>query len=277
MTVAPQGTPVREALSVYQENRRNCTHDDVVSMQGRNPISLIKLGLLTNHGTCLLDLLKDKLQTFKTASNQTLTEQAEAARDAISMWRLENGKSLLQGMTDLRQLFTAAEAHGNPIPNDATQCLRFRKGLQKGIYSQISTDVNKRRKDFFNNHHSGNWTDTLAEFVQLIQDDENFAKLGRDNTKPEQESTGDDDAGGKTERKSRSQRRKEYRKKKGAENEEAALSNNTQTDEGTKSGTTCCGKNGHSRNKCFYRDSVETLNQKANASMGRWVPRRFEL
>ena len=272
LTVAPQGTPVREALSVYQENRRNCTHDDVVSMQGRNPISLIKLGLLTNHGTCLLDLVKDKLQTFKTASKQTLTEQAEAARDAISMWSLENGKSLLQGMTDLRQLFTAAGAHGNPIPNDATQCLRFKKGLEKGMYSKISNDVYKRRKDFFNNHHSGNWTDTLAEFVQLIQDDEDFAKL-----KPEQESTGDNDAGGKTERKSRSQRRKEYRKKKAAENEEAALSNNTQTDEGTKSGTTCCGKNGHSRNKCFYRDSVETLIQKANASMGRWVPRRFEL
>ena len=219
-------------MSVYQENRRNCTHDDVVSMQGRNPISLIKLGLLTNHGTCLLDLLKDKLQTFKTASNQTLTEQAEAARDAISMWRLENGKSLLQGMTDLRQLFTAAGAHGNPIPNDATQCLRFKKGLEKGMYSKIFNDVYKRRKNFFNNHHSGNWTDTLAEFVQLIQDDEDFAKL-----KPEQESTGDNDAGGKTERKSRSQRRKEYRKKKAAENEEAALSNNTQTDEGTKSGT----------------------------------------
>ena len=194
-----------------------------------------------------------------------------------------NLKSLSVDLCDTKKsvlglaVFLLLLAHGNPIPNDATQCLRFRKGLQKGIYSQISTDVNKRRKDFFNNHHSGNWTDTLAEFVQLIQDDENFAKLGRDNTKPEQESTGDDDAGGKTERKSRSQRRKEYRKKKAAENEEAALSNNTQTDEGTKSGTTCCGKNGHSRNKCFYRDSVETLIQKANASMGRWVPRRFEL
>ena len=154
-----------------------------------------------------------------------------------------NLKSLSVDLCDTKKsvlglaVFLLLLAHGNPIPNDATQCLRFKKGLEKGMYSKISNDVYKRRKDFFNNHHSGNWTDTLAEFVQLIQDDENFAKLGRDNTKPEQESTGDDDAGGKTERKSRSQRRKEYRKKKGAENEEAALSNNTQTDEGTKSGT----------------------------------------
>ena len=162
-------------------------------------------------------------------------------------------------------------------------CIRdsFKKGLEKGIYGKISTDVYKRRKDFFNNHHSGNWTDTLAEFVQLIQDDEDFAKL-----KPEQESTGDNDAGGKTDHKSRSQRRKEYRKKKAAENEEAALSNNTQTDEGQKSGTPCgiCNRVGHSRDKCFYKSSVDTmikhsnsLNQKANASVGRWVPKRFEV
>ena len=268
-TVAPQGTPVYEALSEFREHLRE---SNVASLQGRNPISLIKLGLLTNHGTCLLDLVQDKLRTFKTGSKQTVIEQAEIARDAISQWTLENGKSLLQGTTDLRQLFTSAEAHGIPIPDDATQCFRFKKGLEKGIYGKISTDVYKRRKDFFNNHHNGNWTDTLAQFARHIRDDDDFIKL-----KPAQESTGDNDAGGKTDRKSRSQRRKEYRKKKAAENEEAALSNNTQTDEGTKSGTTCCGKNGHSRNKCFYRDSVETLIQKANASMGRWVPRRFEL
>ena len=268
-TVAPQGTPVSEALSEFREHLRE---SNVASLQGRNPISLIKLGLLTNHGTCLLDLVQDKLRTFKTGSKQTVTEQAEIARDAISFWTLEDGKTLLQGLTALRQLFTSAEAHGIPIPDDATQCFRFKKGLEKGIYGKISTDVYKRRKDFFNNHHNGNWTDTLSQFVQLIEDDDDFIKL-----KPALESTGDNDAGGKTDHKSRSQRRKEYRKKKGAENEEAALSNNTQTDEGTKSGTTCCGKNGHSRNKCFYRDSVETLIQKANASMGRWVPRRFEL
>ena len=132
-----------------------------------------------------------------------MTEQAEIARDAISFWTLENGKTLLQGTTDLRQLFTSAEAHGIPIPDDATQCFRFKKGLEKGIYGKISTDVYKRRKDFFNNHHKGNWTDTLAEFVQLIQDDDDFIKL-----KPAQESTGDNDAGGKTDHKSRSQRRK---------------------------------------------------------------------
>ena len=137
-TVAPQGTPVYEALGEFREHLRE---SNVASLQGRNPISLIKLGLLTNHGTCLLDLVKDKLQTFKTASNQTLTEQAEAARDAISMWSLENGKSLLQGMTDLRQLFTSAEAHGIPIPDHATQCFRFKKGLEKGIYGKFSTDV----------------------------------------------------------------------------------------------------------------------------------------
>ena len=268
-TVAPQGTPVSEALSEFREHLRE---SNVASLQGRNPISLIKLGLLTNHGTCLLDLVQDKLRTFKTGSKQSVTEQAEIARDAISFWTLENGKTLLQGLTDLRQLFTSAEAHGIPIPDDATQCFRFKKGLEKGIYGKISTDVYKRRKDFFNNHHNGNWTDTLSVFARHIRDDDDFIKL-----KPAQESTGDNDAGGKTDHKSRSQRRKEYRKKKAAENEEAALSNNTQTDEGTKSGTTCCGKNGHSRNKCFYRDSVETLIQKANASMGRWVPRRFEL
>ena len=252
-TVAPQGTPVYEALSEFREHLRE---SNVASLQGRNPISLIKLGLLTNHGTCLLDLVQDKLRTFKTGSKQTVTEQAEIARDAISFWTLENGKTLLQGLTDLRQLFTSAEAHGIPIPDDATQCFRFKKGLEKGIYGKISTDVYKRRKDFFNNHHKGNWTDTLAEFVQLIQDDEDFAKL-----KPAQESTGDNDAGGKTDRKSRSQRRKEYRKKKAAENEEAALSNNTQTDEGQKSGTPCgiCNRVGHSRDKCFYKNSVETM------------------
>ena len=73
--------------------------------------------------------------------------------------------------------------------------------------------------------------------------------------------TGDNDAGGKTDRKSRSQRRKEYKKKKAAEHEEAALSNNTQTDEGQKSGTPCgiCNRVGHSRDKCFYKNSVETM------------------
>ena len=146
LTVAPQGPPVCEALSEFREHLRS---HNAASLHGRNPISLIKLGLLTNHGTCLLDLVNYKLQTFKTATNQTLTEQAETARDAISTWKHENGKSLLQGMTDLRQLFTAAEAHGNPIPNDATQCYRFKKGLEKGIYSKISNDVYKRRKDFF--------------------------------------------------------------------------------------------------------------------------------
>ena len=238
-TVAPQGTPVYEALSEFREHLRE---SNVASLQGRNPISLIKLGLLTNHGTCLLDLVQDKLRTFKTGSKQTVTEQAEIARDAISFWTLENGKTLLQGLTALRQLFTSAEAHGIPIPDDATQCFRFKKGLEKGIYGKISTDVYKRRKDVFNNHHNGNWTDTLAEFVQLIQDDEDFAKL-----KPEQESTGDNDAGGKTDHKSRSQRRKEYRKKK--------------ADEGQKSGTPCgiCNRVGHSRDKCFYKNSVDTM------------------
>ena len=263
-TVAPQGTPVSEALSEFREHLRE---SNVASLQGRNPISLIKLGLLTNHGTCLLDLVQDKLRTFKTGSKQSVTEQAEIARDAISFWTLENGKTLLQGLTDLRQLFTSAEAHGIPIPDDATQCFRFKKGLEKGIYGKISTDVYKRRKDFFNNHHNGNWTDTLSQFVQLIQDDDDFIKL-----KPALESTGDNDAGGKTDHKSRSQRRKEYRKKK--------------ADEGQKSGTPCgiCNRVGHSREKCFYKNSVETmikiansLNQKANASVGRWVPRRFEV
>ena len=252
-TVAPQGTPVSEALSEFREHLRE---SNVASLQGRNPISLIKLGLLTNHGTCLLDLVQDKLRTFKTGTKQSVTEQAEIARDAISFWTLEDGKTLLQGLTALRQLFTSAEAHGIPIPDDATQCFRFKKGLEKGIYGKISTDVYKRRKDFFNYHHNGNWTDTLSEFVQLIQDDEDFAKL-----KPVQESTGDNDAGGKTDRKSRSQRRKEYRKKKAAETEEAALSNNTQTDQGQKSGTPCgiCNRVGHSRDKCFYKNSVETM------------------
>ena len=198
--VAPQGTPVSEALSEFREHLRE---RNVASLQGRNPISLIKLGLLTNHGTCLLDLVQDKLRTFKTGTKQSVTEQAEIARDAISFWTLEDGKTLLQGLTALRQLFASAEAHGIPIPDDATQCFRFKKGLEKGIYGKISTDVYKRRKDFFNNHHNGNWTDTLSQFVQLIEDDDDFIKL-----KPALESTGDNDAGGKTDHKSRSQRRK---------------------------------------------------------------------
>ena len=133
-TVAPQGTPVYEALGEFREHLRE---SNVASLQGRNPISLIKLGLLTNHGTCLLDLVEDKLRTFQTGSKQTVTEQAEIARDAISFWTLDNGKTLLQGMTDLRQLFTSAAAHGIPIPDHATQCFRFKKGLEKGIYRSV--------------------------------------------------------------------------------------------------------------------------------------------